>query len=77
MITLRQPGAIHCTLALPRQGPCKVVQHHENGSIKLELELNYVERVNICRSYPYYLLQKDDIDHDVNTQPINIPTVFV
>ena len=34
MITLRKPGAIFRTLALPRRGPYKVLKHHENGSIK-------------------------------------------
>ena len=28
MITLREPGAILCTLALPRQSPYKVVKHY-------------------------------------------------
>ena len=67
MITLRQPGAIHCTLALPRQGPYKVIKHHENGSIKLELEPNVVDRVNIHRCYTYYSLLEDKNGPDVNT----------
>ena len=77
MITLRKPGAILCTLALPRQGPYKVVKHHESGSIKLELEPNVVHRVNIYRCYPYYMLLEDE-DPDVNTQQaVNVPPAFV
>ena len=56
MITLRKPGAILRTLALPQQGPYKVLKHHENGSIKVELEPNVVDRVNICGYYSYYLM---------------------
>ena len=69
MITLRKPGAIFCTLMLPRQDPYKVVKHYENGSIKLELEPNVVDRVNICRCYPYYLLMEtiDENDPGANT----------
>ena len=50
MITLRKPGAILRTLTLPRLGPYKVIKHHENGSIKIELAPNVVDRVNICRT---------------------------
>ena len=79
MITLRKPGAILCTLALPRQGPYKVIKHHENGSIKLELEPNVVDRVNIRRCYPYYLLpEQDENGPGGNTQQaVNIPSAFV
>ena len=62
-----KPGAILCTLALPQQGPYKVIKHHENGSIKFNLEPNVVDRVNICRCYPYYSLPEDENDPDVNT----------
>ena len=69
MITLRKPGAILCKLALPRQGPYKVLKHHDNGSIKLELESNVVDRVNICRCHPYQLLpEQDENSPFVNTQ---------
>ena len=78
MITLRKSGAILCTLALPRRSPYKVIKHHENGSIKLELEPNAVNRVNICRCYPYYLLPEDENNPNVNTQQaVNIPSEFV
>ena len=78
MVTLRKPGATLCTLALPQQGSYKVVKNHENDSIKLELETNVVDRVNICRCYPYYLLPEDENNLDVNTQQaVNIPSVFV
>ena len=69
MITLGQPGAILCTLMLPRQGPYKVVKHHENSSIKFKLELNVIDRVNICRCYHYCLLPKDENNPNANTQP--------
>ena len=69
MITLRKSGAIPRTLELPQQGPYKVIKHHENGSIKLELELNVVDRVNICRCYPYYLLpEQGENGPNMNTQ---------
>ena len=69
MITLRKPGAILCTLALPRRGPYKVIKHHENGSIKIKLAPNVVDRVNICRCYPYYSMLEtiDENDSDANT----------
>ena len=69
MITLRKPGAILCTLALPRRGPYKVLKHHENGSIKIEKEPNVVDRVNIRRCHPYYSMpEQDEQNSDVNTQ---------
>ena len=78
MITLRKPGAILCTLALPRQSPCNVVKHHDNGSIKLELEPNVVDRVYIHRCYPYYSLQEDENNPGVNSQQaVNISSAFV
>ena len=67
MITLRKPGAILHTLALPQQGPYKVIKHHENGSIKLELEPSVVDRVDICRYHPYYLLPEDENNSVANT----------
>ena len=63
MITLKNPGAILHTLALSRQGPYKVLKHHANGSIKIEMEPNVVDRVNIRRCYPYYLML-DTIDEN-------------
>ena len=64
---------------LPQQGPYKVVKHHKNGSIKLKLEPNIVDRVNICRCYPYYsLLEQDENDPNVNTQQaVDIPNALV
>ena len=68
MITLRKPGAILRTLALPQQGPYKVLKHHENGSIKIELEPNVVDRVNIRRCHPYYSMpEQDEQNPDANT----------
>ena len=69
MITLRKPGAILCTLVLPRRGLYKVLKHHKNGSIKIEKELNVVDRVNIRRCHPYYSIpEQDEHNSDVNTQ---------
>ena len=69
MITLRKPGAILRTLALPRRGPYKVIKHHENGSIKIELAPNVIDRVNIRRCCPYYSMLKtiDENGSDANT----------
>ena len=69
MITLRKHGAILCTLALPRRGPYKVIKHHENGSIKIEMAPNVVDRVNIRRCYAYYSMLEtiDENDSDANT----------
>ena len=68
MITLRKPGAIRCTLVLPKQGPYKVIKHYENGSIKMEFEPNVVDRVNIRRCYPYYSMpEQDEQNPDANT----------
>ena len=68
MITLRKPGAILRTLALPQKGPYKVTKHHGNGSIKIELEPNIVDRVNIRRYYPYYSMpEQDEQNPDANT----------
>ena len=60
MITLRKPGAILCTLALPQRGPYKVLKHYENDTIKIELEPNVVDKVNICRYYSYYSMPDQD-----------------
>ena len=69
MITLRKPGAILRTLALPRRGPYKVLKHHENSSIKIKMEPNVVDRVNICRCHPYYSMpEQDEQNSDENTQ---------
>ena len=72
MITLRKPGTILCTLALPQRGPYKVLKHHENGSIKIEMAPNVVDRVNIYRCYPYYSMletidKNDEKNSDANT----------
>jgi hypothetical protein len=45
---------IICTLTLARQGPYKVIKHHENGSITIEKEPFVTDRVNIRRVRPYY-----------------------
>jgi hypothetical protein len=54
LITLEKTGIIR-TLTLPRQGPYKVIKHHENRSITIEKEPFVVtDRVNIRRVRPYY-----------------------
>ena len=70
MVTLRKPGATLRTLALPQRGSYKVLKHyHENGSIKIKLEPNVLDNVNICRCYPYYSMpEQDEQNSDVNTQ---------
>ena len=69
MITLRKLEAILLTLALPQRGPYKVIKHHENSSIKIKLDPNVVDRVNIQRCYPYYSMpEQDEQNPDVNTQ---------
>ena len=75
LITLRKPGAILRTLALPRRGPYKVVKHHENGSITTELEPNVLGRVNIRRCHPYYKLPEEQNDQDTNIQPTDTEVV--
>ena len=78
MITLRKLGAILRTLALPQQDPYKVIKKYENGSIKLVLEPNVVDRVSIRRCHPYYLLPEDENGSNVNTQQaMDIPTAFM
>ena len=45
------------------------MKHHENGSIKIKLEPNVVDRVNICRCHPYYSMpEQDEQNPDANTQ---------
>ena len=53
LVTLEKTGIIR-TLTLPRQGPYKVIKHHENGSITIEKEPFVTVRVNIRRVRPYY-----------------------
>ena len=74
LITLRKPGVILRTLALPRRSPYMVVMHQENGSITTELEPNVIGRVNVRRCHPYYKLPEAD-DHDTNIQPTNTEVV--
>ena len=74
-ITLRKPGAILCTLALPQQGPYNVGKNYENGSITTELEPNVIGRVNIRRCHPQcYKLPEAD-GNDMNIQPTNTEVV--
>ena len=77
MITLRKPEATLRTLALPQQGPYKVVKHNKNGFIKLELEPNVVYIVNSRKCYPYYMLPEDEVPNVNTQQAVNVPTAFL
>ena len=57
-ILIKRPGLVR-TLALPFEGPYKVVKHGRNGSIKYEKSLNNYETVNIRRVFPFYEKQTD------------------
>ena len=65
---MRKLGAILRTITLPRQGRYKVIKHHENGSLKLKLEPNCVDKVNIRGCNPYYSLIEDENGPNVNIQ---------
>ena len=52
-ITLKKPGIL-CKLAIPREGPYKVVQHNNNGSILIEKAPTNIKNVNVRRVAPYY-----------------------
>ena len=71
MITLRKPGAILRTLLLPRRDPYKILKYHENGSIKIEMAPNNVNRVNIRRCYPYYSMLETIDENDENNSNAN------
>ena len=60
LITLEKTGIIR-TLTLPRQGPYKVIKHHNNGSVTIEKEPFVTDRVNIRRVRPYYTRQNKTI----------------
>ena len=59
LITLEKTGIIR-TLTLPRQGPYKVIKHHDNGSVTIEKEPFVTDRVNIRRVRPYYTKQNNN-----------------
>ena len=52
-ITLKKPGIL-CNLAIPREGPYKVVQHNNNGSILIEKVPTNIKNVNVQCVAPFY-----------------------
>ena len=52
-ITLKKPGILR-KLAIPREGPYKVVRHNNNGSILIERAPTNIKNVNVRRVAPYY-----------------------
>ena len=53
LITLKKPGILQ-KLAIPREGPYKVVKHNNNGSILIEKSPTDIKHVNVGRVTPYY-----------------------
>ena len=51
-ITLKKPGILW-KLAIPREGPCKVMKHNNNGSILIEKHQNS-QNVDVQRISPYH-----------------------
>ena len=52
-ITLKKPGILW-KLAIPREGPYKVMKHNNNGSILIEKAPTNIKNVNVQRNAPYY-----------------------
>ena len=53
LITLKKPGILR-KLAMPREGPYKVIKHNNNGSILIEKSPTNIKNVNVRRVVPYY-----------------------
>ena len=51
--TLKKPGIL-CKLAIPREGPFKVVRHNNNGSVLIEKSPTNIKNVIVRRVAPYY-----------------------
>ena len=50
---LKKPGIL-CKLAIPREGPYKVVRHNNNnGSILIEKAPTNIKNINVRRVAPY------------------------
>ena len=49
-------------MSIPRDGPYKVVRHHDNGSISIEKAPSEVVKINIRRVHPYYSNTTDESD---------------
>ena len=52
-ITLKKPGIL-CKLAIPQQGPYKIVRHNNNGSILIKKAPTNIKNVNVQRVAQYY-----------------------
>ena len=51
-ITLKKPGILR-KVAIPREGPYKVMKHNNNESILIEKEPTKIKNVNVRRVAPY------------------------
>ena len=54
LATVNKPGLILQTLSLPHEGPFKVIEQHDNGSITIECKLYKEENISLCCVYTYY-----------------------
>ena len=52
-ITIKKPGILR-KLAIPREGPFKVMKHNNNGSILIEKAPTNIKNVNVRRVIPYH-----------------------
>ena len=52
-ITITKPGILR-KLCVPRDGPYKVVKHHDNGMITYQKEPFTIEKVNSRRANPFH-----------------------
>ena len=58
LVTLERGGIIP-KLSFPRQGPYRVVQAYENGTVTIQKAPFVTDRVNIRRKHPYYVVNED------------------
>jgi len=54
LVTVKKPGILR-KMTIPREGPFKVVRHHDNGSITIETAPFETKKVNVRRVHPYYV----------------------
>ena len=52
-ITLKKPSILR-KLAIPQEGPYKVMKHNNNGSILIEKAPTKIKNVNVQRVAPYH-----------------------
>jgi len=63
-VTLTKPGQITRKLALPREGPYKIVRRRRNGSITIQTSPYETKNVNMRRLHPYYRLHDETTSDD-------------